>query len=184
MIATNRKARDLTILLTDNYLNDDLRQYNTWAWLKRRPFMLVKPVGRTIWLGPVFRPGLTACWDCLASQLMVNRRGETFLDQHYLRSNRKPTAVASLPVTTDLALQMIALEIIHWLADPEYKRFDNTIITIELPTMKTEKHHVRTMPFCPVCGVPRSTNGAVTNTPQIADEDIHDGWRAQDIRAR
>jgi ribosomal protein S12 methylthiotransferase accessory factor len=44
---------DFDILLVDDYLHEGLDAYNQEALARRRPWMLVKPVGLTLWLGPV-----------------------------------------------------------------------------------------------------------------------------------
>jgi hypothetical protein len=47
------------VALTDDYLHEALATYNQAALVLQRPWLLVKPVGTIIWIGPVFRPGKT-----------------------------------------------------------------------------------------------------------------------------
>src|SRR5258708_1375381 len=61
------------VVLTDDYLNKDLQALNTEALSARTAWMIGKPLGRTQWLGPIFRPGVTGCWCCLAHRLRENR---------------------------------------------------------------------------------------------------------------
>jgi ribosomal protein S12 methylthiotransferase accessory factor len=35
--------------------------------------MLIKPAGERLWVGPIFTPGMTGCWECLAHRLRENR---------------------------------------------------------------------------------------------------------------
>jgi hypothetical protein len=64
---------DFTVAQTDDYLQDGLAELNAAALAADRPWLLVKPVGAQLWIGPVFRPGQTACWECLAQRLRGNR---------------------------------------------------------------------------------------------------------------
>src|SRR5262249_58441843 len=63
----------LGIVLTDDYLRDELVAYNEEALEADRPWMLVRSVGCEIWVGPVFRPGRSGCWECLAQRLRARR---------------------------------------------------------------------------------------------------------------
>ncbi len=60
------------VVLTDGALRGELRDFNAAALRDGRPWLLVKPAGRQIWVGPLFRPGKTACWECLAQRLRAN----------------------------------------------------------------------------------------------------------------
>ncbi|MBI2910690.1 MAG: TOMM precursor leader peptide-binding protein, partial [Chloroflexi bacterium] len=57
---------DLVVALTDDYLREGLSEINKRALAGGWPWLLVKPVGTVLWVGPLFRPGETACWECLA----------------------------------------------------------------------------------------------------------------------
>ena len=47
-----------------------LAELNAERLTARRPWLLVKPLGTTLWIGPVFRPGTTGCWECLAQRYL------------------------------------------------------------------------------------------------------------------
>ncbi|CDM96171.1 TOMM precursor leader peptide-binding protein [Limnospira indica] len=66
----------LAIVLTDDYLNPDLAPLNRHQVETGQPWILVKPLGSVLWLGPVFKPGETGCWHCLAQRLEGNREVE------------------------------------------------------------------------------------------------------------
>ena len=51
---------DLKIALAEDYLNPDLKEFNQKA---AAPWMLVKPVGVQIWIGPVFVPCVQYTWQ-------------------------------------------------------------------------------------------------------------------------
>jgi ribosomal protein S12 methylthiotransferase accessory factor len=63
----------LTVVLTDDYLRDGLDDVNRRSLEDGRPWLLAKPVGSIIWIGPLFRPGQGPCWECLAQRLRPKR---------------------------------------------------------------------------------------------------------------
>ena len=75
------EAGDLTVVLTDDYLNPQLDEFNQQALQSQSPWMLVKPVGTIVWIGPVFHPHKTGCWHCLAQRLQDNRPIAGFLQR-------------------------------------------------------------------------------------------------------
>src|SRR6516162_6571107 len=60
------------VVLTDSALRGELQDCNAAALREGRPWLLVKPAGRQVWVGPLFRPGKTGCWECLAHRLRSN----------------------------------------------------------------------------------------------------------------
>ena len=67
---------DVTVVVTDDYLRPALAAWNASSLASGRPWLLVKPVGIETWIGPVFVPGQTACWECLAQRLRGHRKLE------------------------------------------------------------------------------------------------------------
>ena len=63
----------LVLVLARSVLSPELSAINRWLLECRRPWMLVKPAGKRIWVGPIFTPGTTGCWECLAHRLRENR---------------------------------------------------------------------------------------------------------------
>ena len=62
----------LGVVVTDHYLRDGLQPYNKEALRTGRPWLLIKPAGTMVWIGPLFRPGITGCWECLAERIRAN----------------------------------------------------------------------------------------------------------------
>src|SRR5260370_5720374 len=63
----------IEILIVDDYLHPDLAELNRQALSAGTPWMLAKPRGRVAWIGPLFRPGATGCWEGLAHGLKENQ---------------------------------------------------------------------------------------------------------------
>src|SRR5262249_31752671 len=60
------------VVLTDCCLRSELQALNAEALRASRPWLLVKPSGRQVWVGPLFRPENSGCWECLAHRLRTN----------------------------------------------------------------------------------------------------------------
>ena len=55
----------LWVVLAADYLLPGLEELNAVALAFNKPWLLIKPNGLTPWIGPLFVPGVTACWKCL-----------------------------------------------------------------------------------------------------------------------
>ena len=62
----------LDVVLANHYLHKGLRAINRQALDSGRPWILIKPLGLVAWIGPLFEPGKTACWECLAQRILAN----------------------------------------------------------------------------------------------------------------
>jgi ribosomal protein S12 methylthiotransferase accessory factor len=133
---------DVVLALTDDYLRDELAVLNRDG----RPWLLAKPVGTVLWVGPFFRPGATACWECLAARLRENRRIERYVDAR--SGPAVPPAVTS-PASAQAGVALAALELLAG------ERRDTRIWTLDLRSGESAHHVVQRRPQCPVCGVPR-----------------------------
>lgn len=133
---------NVVLALTDDYLRDELAPLNTDG----RPWLLAKPVGMVLWIGPYFRPGVTACWECLTARLRENRMVETYVGS-------PPPAAGSLLATTAAGVALATTELARRIADPG--RDDATIWTVDLRDGVSALHIVQRRPQCPVCGTPR-----------------------------
>jgi oxazoline/thiazoline synthase len=143
---------DITVVLTDNYLHNDLDAFNQKALHLSRPWMLVKPVGTIVWIGPVFEPGKTACWQCLAQRLQNNRPIAGFIQRHKEISTPFPLPLASLPSTGQTALGMAATEVFKWIVQGENKRLEGVLVTHDTIALDTQNHILVKRPQCPDCG--------------------------------
>src|SRR5262249_48681388 len=59
-------AADLTVTLVNDYLEGQLAELNRQHLADRTRWLLVQPSGIFPLVGPVFTPGTSACWTCLA----------------------------------------------------------------------------------------------------------------------
>lgn len=63
---------DIQLVLTDDYNAAELQLLNQKFEQYKTPWLLAKPTGTQLWLGPTFVPGETACWECLHHRLELH----------------------------------------------------------------------------------------------------------------
>lgn len=142
---------DLSVIVTDDYLADDLDAHNRRALSSQRPWMLVKLVGAAAWIGPIFHPGKTGCWACLAQRL----RGHRPLDAIVARSRGDSPPVlpprAALPASVVAAANLAAIEIARWIAGASV-RLEGRLVTLDTMRLELVDHTLVKRPQCPACG--------------------------------
>jgi ribosomal protein S12 methylthiotransferase accessory factor len=182
---------DLGVVLTDDYLRPSLQAYNRQALAAGRPWLLVKPVGALIWVGPVFRPGKTGCWECLAHRLGLNRETEAYLQAKKGSAEPLPVARAVTPATLQLAWNLAATETARWIVKDGASDLEGKILTLDVQDWQTRSHVLVRRPQCPACGRPddyrdRAVQPLVLQSrPKIFTEDGgHRGSRPEETLAR
>ena len=91
-----KRSADLTVTLVSDYLEGRLAELNRQHLSDRTPWLLVQPSGIFPLVGPVFSPGKSACWACLAERMKRNREVKAFLDR------RQARRVAASPLARDM----------------------------------------------------------------------------------
>ena len=76
-----KRSPDLTITLVNDYLERQLAELNQKRVADKTPWLLVQPSGVFPLVGPVFKPGESACWTCLFDRMIRNREIKGFLDR-------------------------------------------------------------------------------------------------------
>lgn len=143
---------DYEIVLTDDYLDPRLRAYNTTALAEKKAWMLVKPIGEELWLGPQFYPGQTACWNCLEQRLRYNRRVEEFVQQQLQLTTPLVTSRVSTTSTQQVALHLSAIEMARWIAGSKSLPLAGKIISIDTQSWQVRSHTLVKRPQCLACG--------------------------------
>ena len=103
------RTADLTVVLTNDYLDGRLEALNKQHLSDGTPWLLVQASGVFPLVGPVLRPDDGPCWTCLAERMKRNREVRAMLD----RRQARPVAVSPLardPVGGS-GLQLAAVEI-------------------------------------------------------------------------
>jgi bacteriocin biosynthesis cyclodehydratase domain-containing protein len=144
----------LTVVETDTYLRGELRTCNEEALRERRPWLLVKPVGRWIWLGPLFVPGKTACWACLADRIQANAPVLAYLEEKRGHSGEAAANRAGTSATLQVARALAATAIASWVGRGELPHLEGKVYTLDTLTGESQTHTLMRQPSCPVCGEP------------------------------
>ncbi|HEV2803280.1 MAG TPA: TOMM precursor leader peptide-binding protein [Pyrinomonadaceae bacterium] len=140
------------VVVVDDYLRGELEECNLEALAEGRPWMLLKPVGRQVWVGPVFQPRQTGCWNCLARRLRVNRSVEVFVQNKQKRHEPFPTARVSTAATQLIAYNMAATEIASWFVRGEASKLHGRIMSLDVLSWESRTHILSRWTACPSCG--------------------------------
>jgi bacteriocin biosynthesis cyclodehydratase domain-containing protein len=141
----------MQVVITDDYLHPDLVEINRRAISEQRPWLLIKPLGTVIWIGPFFVPGRTACWTCLHQRLSANRQAERYIANKNAGA-RFQTAKAWTASTINTGLNLAAMELARSIVLQESASLINRIITLDTTTFELEEHTLSGRPQCPSCG--------------------------------
>jgi oxazoline/thiazoline synthase len=148
-------SADLLVVLTNDYLRAELADHNRAAIAAGRPWLLAKPVGSTLWVGPTFRPGATACWACLRQRLSGHRQVVEYVQRRSGRPDQLTLPLADLGITRDLAAHWVSLAAVTFLATADNgdgpTRGDH-LLTFDTLALDAQRHPVQRRPQCPACG--------------------------------
>jgi len=142
----------VSLVASPDYLLPDLEAVNARALERSHPWALVKPVGTMIWVGPLFRPGLTGCWECLRARLRVNRQVEHYVARR--AGGKEPAHVARgwLESSVKLGAAMAATEMVRALAGQGADGLEGRMLSFDLLRRETALHVLSKRPQCPACG--------------------------------
>jgi len=143
-------SADLTVVLVDDYLDGRLFEFNRQRLAQRQDWLLVQPSGVFPLIGPIFRPGKSACWTCLSDRMKWNRQIKAFLE----RTNAR--CVAASPLGRNLlapsAIGLAATEIAKAIASGFRTDLHHHVVSVDLLSSTVVRHHVQARPQCPACG--------------------------------
>ncbi|MEV0678934.1 TOMM precursor leader peptide-binding protein [Actinosynnema sp. NPDC050436] len=143
----------LTAVLCADYLDPALARVDAEHRASGTPWLPVKPVGATVWVGPVFPSDGPGCWHCLAARLWRHRRAEACAQDALGRTGPAPTPPCSLPPLVAASVNVAALQVAQWLAGHRHDG-QRAVWTMDSLTLRTEHHELRPDPQCPSCGTP------------------------------
>lgn len=150
-LGTQESTLDVVVVPTYRHLALD--RHNRMALASGRPWLLVKPTGTQIWLGPLFGTG-SACWQCLKHRLDLHDAVSTFVETHAPTEPLATPPPAYNTSTLALAYHRTAVEIVRLLVHGGYDDLANHVLVLDVLTGVSEKHIVTRRPQCPACGHP------------------------------
>jgi len=153
------EASTFRVVLTDDYSRPELETLNRQVLALGVPWMIVKPVGAIVWIGPIFSSPRTGCWGCLAKRLNEHRLLQTSLDAHQESKVASPPLSKSLlPSSLHLAMDIAATEILKWIVQGRNESAEGKLITFDVRSTTLEKHVLVRQESCPHCGVSRGSS--------------------------
>jgi bacteriocin biosynthesis cyclodehydratase domain-containing protein len=145
-----KRSAKLTITLVNDYLDRRLAEMNRKRVADKLPWLLVQPSGVFPLVGPVFKPGESACWNCLFDRMIRNREIKGFLDRGAAQ------AVVVSPLVQDAvgqtAFHFAAVEIAKAIASGFRTDLRDHIASLDLTGAVIAKHFVARRPQCLTCG--------------------------------
>lgn len=129
------------LVLTDDYLRPELDCI-------RGNWLLAKPVGHTIWLGPIFDANQNTCYACMAHWLRLHRWKQAAFCGTEPTVYLPQPSVAALPSTLLMASGWIATAVAHWLTEKGLPSLHDAILTLDTRTMRLHRHTVRSRRGC------------------------------------
>jgi oxazoline/thiazoline synthase len=151
MILAEGETVDFEVLVTDDYLRLELNALNA-AFLKAgRPWLLVKPLGHEPWLGPLFVPGKTGCYRCLARLLARNRPVYRFVAEKNKLPEPPPAGRAATPATINAACQLAAVEVVKFIVGAK-EGLEGKVLSLDVRAWKVITHDLLRHPACAACG--------------------------------
>jgi oxazoline/thiazoline synthase len=166
-VADGDQAADFSLVLCADYLDPELESASARLLAQGQPWLLAKPAGADLWIGPVFQPGAGPCWSCLATRLRVHRRGDARLRSALAAGQPICAPEASLPATRALGQHLAALETAKWLAGSRDER-QSAVWTLDTLSLESRHHRVDRRPQCAACGDPGMVAARVAQPVVIA----------------
>ena len=145
----------------DDYLDGHLSEFNRQRLMQKQKWLLLQPSGIFPLFGPIFSPGKSACWACLAERLKWNRQVKAFLDREEAR--RVVASPLSKNALTSSAIGLAAIEIGKAIASGFRTDLNQHVISLDLLGSALVRHYVSARPQCPACG-----NGALREAIRAA----------------
>ena len=144
------RSADLTVVLVRDYLDGQLAEFNRQRLTQKQDWLLVQPSGIFPLVGPIFSPGKSACWTCLADRMKWNRQIKAFLDR------KEAHCVAASPLSKNMlapsAIGLAAVEIGKAIASGFRTNLHHHVVSLNLLDSTVVRHYVPARPQCPSCG--------------------------------
>lgn len=142
------------VITVDDYLDPRLYEINRTCMQTGTPWLLCKPNGVNVWLGPIFIPGQTPCWRCLESRLKDNREIENYIQKRKGPRGPLPVSRARVWATRQQAYSMAAVQFVRWLVTGSNPALESQILVTNTISLEFSNHIVIRRPQCEDCGDP------------------------------
>ncbi len=143
------KDATLKIVAADHYRHAKLDEINQQCLEEKIPWLLTKVKGGEVWIGPLFIPEKTGCYECLKSRLSMNDFEEIFVENQNKCSIVPPNFL--LP-SAEIAANLTTNEILKWVVQGQNEQIEGKVLSFDLFTSHLSSHSLMKRPQCPACG--------------------------------
>jgi oxazoline/thiazoline synthase len=140
----------LRIVAATHYLDQQLIGINADALASGQPWVVCRTLGRRVWIGPLFSPLRSPCYECFRHRLSINLPIDAWL------TSADPD-VAAIPGFIDehafrIAATILAEELRGFDGGAGTTGLDGLLHTCDVDTLERTLHRVTRRPQCPACG--------------------------------
>ncbi len=147
----------LDVILARDYLDDQLLEIADMQRNSDRRWLLARPFGTNIWVGPLFGPD-AGCMHCL-NRRMAALSPAQLLAAKFDPSNGMTPPLGIVPGSRDIACGIVAAETAKIMAGAD-SDLGGAIREISIQDWSSRLHRVVTIPPCKACGgLPVRENG-------------------------
>jgi len=150
-VRDDEQSAAIVLVLVDDYLQPEIKEAAQRYASAQKRWCLCKPIGKEMWIGPLFGLADDACYTCLEDRLICNDRLRVFLDECGVDGELRRSRLHS-PLTQSLAMHLVANALRVSLCDRETNTLANRLITYRVDQMQIRHHAVIKRPQCSECG--------------------------------
>ncbi|MCE1058438.1 TOMM precursor leader peptide-binding protein [Pseudomonas alloputida] len=151
LLASSIFEAKLIIVITDDYLNPELKSLSQVEYLQNVPWLLARPSGKELLIGPWFT-GSSSCYECLRIRISRNKPIEEFIRSRRQLTDKNPsTAIAHLPETIEIALNIILLELQRFIRNPKNSSLIGKVLSLNTFSWQTKLHNLDKSSHCHLC---------------------------------
>jgi len=152
-----KETSSLHLVITEDYLDPQLKLINEKALHENKPWMLVRPTGTETLIGPIFNGNQTACWNCLKHRLELNQPHRRYYQAVTGKHEHPVSNLCAHPIAVDMTINMAALEIIKWMNKPNESQLIGNLLSFNSKNLKSELHELVKRPQCATCSNVKNT---------------------------
>jgi bacteriocin biosynthesis cyclodehydratase domain-containing protein len=165
----------LVVVAPGSMIDPRLARLNEACLASGRPWLMVRPHGHVLLLGPHFRPGETGCWECLRRRWTDNEEVINFVVEQRGDHDRPSPAWAALDATTAVLAGLLAAELPVLAVSGRSPRVTGRMVSLDTRDLSSGTHALVRLPQCPACGDPARLGGdgprvTVAADPLTADD--------------
>lgn len=176
---TGQPDAELTVVTCADYLDPALADIAAELRASGRTWLLARPVGTRIWIGPWFTPVAPGCWRCLSARMWRHRQAERVAALACSAVAPAPRPAAATACTAAVAANLIAHEVAKFAAGARHEG-QRAVWTLDTLTLHGEHHAMPVDPHCPCCGT-ASPPDPTRTPPALRPQTVRAG--AEDYRA-